>query len=260
MTHRPVALVTGSSRGIGRAILERLSESHDCVVHYRSNLVEAEQVASGIRARGARAMVVRADIGSEQDIDAMFEQIKQEYGRLDVLVASAAATKFASLNHTQRHHLERTLSAVVLSYHQMVLSMIPLMGDAARIVAISGLDARFAQAGHGALGAAKAALESLTRSWAVELAPRGCTVNAVLPGAIDTKSLDLYFRTDQAAREAMVKGTPLGRLGMTTEVADVVAFLCSTAAAYMTGQVLVLDGGASAEGGGWSQFRDLWNT
>jgi enoyl-[acyl-carrier protein] reductase III len=151
------------------------------------------------------------------------------------------------------------LSAVVLSYHQMVLSMIPLMGDAARIVAISGLDARFAQAGHGALGAAKAALESLTRSWAVELAPRGCTVNAVLPGAIDTESLDLYFRADQIAREAMVKGTPLGRLGLATEVADVVAFLCSTAAAYMTGQVLVLDGGASAEGGGWSQFRDLWN-
>ena len=77
---------------------------------------------------------------------------------------------------------------------------------------------------------------------------------------IDTKSLDLYFRTDQAAREAMVKGTPLGRLGMTTEVADVVAFLCSTAAAYITGQVLVLDGGTSAEGGGWSQFRGLWNT
>ena len=73
MTDRPVALVTGSSRGIGRAVLERLSESHDCVVHYRSNLMEAEKVASRIRDRGARAMVVRADIGSEQDIDAMFD-------------------------------------------------------------------------------------------------------------------------------------------------------------------------------------------
>lgn len=260
MSQRPVALVTGSSRGIGRAIIERLGDSHDCVVHYRSSAGPAEEVAQLLRARGARVITVAADIGSESDIDAMFDVVTGEFGRLDVLVASAAATKFATMADTQRRHLERTLAAVVLSYHQMVSRMLPLLRESGRIVAVSGLDARFAQAGHGALGAAKAALESLTRSWAVELAPRRCTVNAVLPGAIDTDSLDVYFRGDDEARAAMVSGTPVGRLGTVGEVADVVAFLCSPAAAYVTGHVLVMDGGASAEGGAWSQFRDLWNS
>jgi enoyl-[acyl-carrier protein] reductase III len=260
VSQRPVALVTGSSRGIGRAIIERLADSHDCVVHYRSSSGPAEEVAQRLRARGARVMTVAADIGSETDIDAMFDAVTEEFGRLDVLVASAAATKFATMVDTQRRHLERTLSAVVLSYHQMVSRMLPLLRESGRIVAVSGLDARFAQAGHGALGAAKAALESLTRSWAVELAPRGCTVNAVLPGAIDTDSLDAYFRGDDEARAAMVSGTPVGRLGTVGEVADIVAFLCSQSAAYVTGHVLVMDGGASAEGGAWSQFRDLWNS
>jgi enoyl-[acyl-carrier protein] reductase III len=190
----------------------------------------------------------------------MFDVVTSEFGRLDVLVASAAATKFATMVDTQRRHLERTLAAVVLSYHQMVSRMLPLLRESGRIIAISGLDARFAQAGHGALGAAKAALESLTRSWAVELAPRGCTVNAVLPGAIDTDSLDVYFRGDDEARSAMVSGTPVGRLGTVGEVADVVAFLCGPAARYVTGHVLVMDGGTSAQGGAWSQFRDLWNS
>src|SRR5690606_28107904 len=89
----------------------------------------------------------------------------------------------------------------------------PLRGAHGRIVAISGLDARYAQAGHGVLGAAKAALEALVRSLAVELGPSGTTVNAVVPGAIETDSLDAYFRGDDAARLAMVEGTPLGRLG-----------------------------------------------
>ena len=247
-----VVLVSGSTSGIGKAIAARFTYDGFTVIQNSRNKIDQEDVLG--------AKFIEGDVTNYKNCLDIVKSVKEEYGRLDVLVASAAATKFASLNHTQRHHLERTLSAVVLSYHQMVLRMIPLLGDAARIVAISGLDARFAQAGHGALGAAKAALESLTRSWAVELAPRGCTVNAVLPGAINTESLELYFRDDQVAREAMVKGTPLGRLGLGTEVADVVAFLCSTAASFMTGQVLVLDGGASAEGGGWSQFRDLWNT
>lgn len=260
VAERPVALVTGSSRGIGRAIIERLATTHDCVLHYRSSTSAADDVADALRSRGAKVLAVAADIGSESDIDAMFDAVRDEFGRLDVLVASAAATKFATLVDTQRRHLERTLAAVVLSYHQMVSRTVPLLRNAGRIVAVSGLDARFAQAGHGALGAAKAALESLTRSWSVELAPRGCTVNAVLPGAIDTDSLDTYFRGDDQARSAMMSGTPLGRLGMPREVADVVAFLCSPAAAYVTGHVLVMDGGASAEGGAWSQFRDLWNS
>jgi enoyl-[acyl-carrier protein] reductase III len=252
-------LVTGSARGIGKAVVVRLSHSHDCIVHYRNSEEEAEGVAQIARSNGARVSVARADLRDETAVDQLFDQIRDEFGNLDVLVASAAATRFGTLQSTQRRHLERTLATVVLSYHQMVGRMSTMLGDNARVIAVSGLDARFAQAGHGALGAAKAALESLTRSWAVELAPKGCTVNAVLPGAIATDSLDAYFRGNDPARSAMVRGTPAGRLGTVDEIAELIEFLASSRASFITGQVLVIDGGVSAEGGGWSHFRDLWN-
>ncbi len=161
------------------------------------------------------------------------------------------------------------MATVVSSYVQLVRGLSELLPDptngngGGRVIAIGGLDARFAQSGHGLLGAAKAALEALTRSVAVELAPVGATANVVVPGAIATDSLDLYFRdgdqgSDSPARRAMIGGTPAGRLGTPADVAEFVAFLASPAGAFITGQVLVTDGGASAEGGAWSQFRDLW--
>jgi NAD(P)-dependent dehydrogenase (short-subunit alcohol dehydrogenase family) len=151
------------------------------------------------------------------------------------------------------------MTTVVGSFVHLVRASQDLRGDAGRIVVISGLDARFAQAGHGVLGAAKAALEALVRSLAVELGPAGTTVNAVIPGAIESDSLDLYFRGDDDARRAMVHGTPAGRLGTPADVAAVVGFLCSAEASFLTGQSLVVDGGASAEGGGWGAFRHLWD-
>lgn len=281
MSSRRVALVTGSSRGIGRAILERLAQDHDCVVHYRRDAEAALAVAARVETLGARAIVVPGDLASTADVDGLLEATREEFGRLDTLVTSAAATKFAPVLSLEPRHVERTMATVVASYLQLVRGMAEMAdtpdgesesdGTAAadslgggRVIAIGGLDARFAQSGHGLLGAAKAAIEALTRSVAVELAPRGATANVVVPGAIDTDSLDLYFRDadaggDSAARAAMIEGTPAGRLGTTADVAELVAFLASPQAAFITGQVLVADGGASAEGGGWSRFRDLWS-
>lgn len=271
MSTRRVALVTGSSRGIGRAILERLAVDHDCVVHYRRDRDAAVAVATGLEARGVRTIVCAADLASTEQVDSLLESTREEFGRLDTLVTSAAATKFAPVLSLEPRHVDRTMATVVSSYVQLVrglTEMAEASGDGVtgggRVIAIGGLDARFAQSGHGLLGAAKAAIEALTRSMAVELAPYGATANVVVPGAIDTDSLDLYFRDAEAgqpspARAAMIEGTPAGRLGTTADVAELVAFLASPLASFISGQVLVADGGASAEGGGWSRFRNLWS-
>jgi enoyl-[acyl-carrier protein] reductase III len=256
---RRVALVTGSSRGIGRAILERLAGDHDCVVHCRRDRAAAEEVAAAAERAGARTLVVAADLGDRDQVDELVAAVSATFGRLDTLVASAAATRFGPLLGTRPEHVDRTLQTVVRSFLQLVQGAVPLMGDAGRVVAVGGLDARFAQAGHGLLGAAKAAVEALCRSLAVELAPRGATVNVVVPGAVATESLQQYFRGDAAARQAMIDGTPVGRLGTAADVAALVAFLCTPAAAFVTGQVLVTDGGASAEGGAWGAFRHIWD-
>lgn len=258
--HRRVALVTGSSRGIGRGILGRLvADGHDAIVHYRRNADEAEAVAQHLRAQGARCEVIAADLGDTDEVAHLVERALESYGRVDTLVASAASTRFGTVLTTRPHHVDRTMATVVGSFVQLVAGLAPAMSDGGRIVAVSGLDAQFAQSGHGLLGAAKAALEALVRSLAVELAPRGCTVNAVVPGAIATDSLDTYFRGDVRAREAMIAGTPMGRLGSIDDVAAIVSFLCRPEAGFVTGQCIVVDGGASAEGGRWSSFRDLWN-
>lgn len=256
---RRVALVTGSSRGIGRAVLERLAVDHDCVVHCRQNRADAERVAQLLEGRGTRTLVVEGDLADADARRSIVDSIESEFGRLDTFVASAASTKFAPLLRCESRHVERTLATVVTSFVDLSRATARLMGDDGRIVAISGLDSRFAQAGHGLLGAAKAALEALVRSFAVELAPRGATVNAVVPGAIETASLAAYFGGNDEARRAMVCGTPAGRLGTPEEIADAVSFLCAPSSRFITGHTLVVDGGAAAEGGQWSSFRTLWD-
>lgn len=255
---RRVALVTGSGRGIGRAILERLAVDHDCVVHARRDRAAAEAAADAAARCGAKTLVVTADLAHPGKVAELADATLDTFGRLDTLVANAAATAFRPLTDVGGRHSRLTFATVIDSLVELVHRFAPTFGEGGRVLAIGGLDARFAQAGHGLLGGAKAALEALVRSWAVELGPRGVTANVVVPGPVRTESLATYLRDRDEVLELLVDQTPAGRLAGVEDIAGVVAFLVSPAAAMITGQAIVVDGGISAQGGPWGQMRELW--
>jgi enoyl-[acyl-carrier protein] reductase III len=255
---RRVALVTGSARGIGRAILEQLAADHDCVVHGRRDAAAAADVARVVEGKGARALVVTADLSDAEQAGRLADEVINGFGRLDTLVANAASTAFKPLTAVSARHSRTTFATVVDSLVELVARCAPVMGAGGRIITIGGLDARFAQAGHGLLGGAKAALEALTRSWAVELGANGITANILVPGPVLTDSLETYLRGNEEVRALLVDQTPVGRLATPGDIAKVVEFLVSSAAGMISGQVIVVDGGISAQGGPWGAIRELW--
>lgn len=255
---RRVALVTGGTRGIGRAILEQLATDHDCVVHGRSETPAMADTVSRLQSLGAVVRTVTADMGDERDVSALVDVTVEEFGRVDTLVANAAATAFKPLTDVSARHSRLTFGMVVDGMVGLVNSCAPHMHSGGRILAIGGLDARFAQAGHGLLGGAKAALEALTRSWAVELGGRGITANTVVPGPVLTDSFEHYLNGNEDVRQLLIDHTPVGRLCTPQDIADVVAFLASPSADMISGQVITVDGGVSAQGGPWGAMRELW--
>jgi enoyl-[acyl-carrier protein] reductase III len=255
---RRVALVTGSTRGIGRAVSLQLAADHDCVVHGRRDVEAARATAAALAERGARSLVVTADLADPDDVERLVEETLARFGRVDTLVANAAATAFKPLTAVSGRHSRLTFGTVVDSAVELVTRLAPTMPPGGRILTIGGLDARFAQAGHGLLGAAKAAFEALTRSWAVELGPRGITANTLVPGPVLTDSLTTYLQGSPRLREMLVEQTPVRRLATPADIAGVVGFLVSPAGAMISGQVITVDGGISAHGGPWGAMRELW--
>ena len=243
-----VALVTGSSRGIGRAIALRLAtEGADVVVNYRRQTAAAAETAAAIEALGRRALVVQADVGESDAVQALVDQVSEEFGRLDIFVANAAATAFKPLVELQKHHLDKTFSITLTSFVLAVQLAAALMPTGeGKIVTISGIDARRYIPLHGALAAAKGALEVLTTYLACELAERGIQVNGVNPGFVDTDSAHVFG--DEVYRlleKQIVTYTPQRRVGTPDDIAKVVAFLCSDEAGWICGQTLMVDGGLS---------------
>jgi enoyl-[acyl-carrier protein] reductase III len=245
-----VALVTGASRGIGRGIALRLArDGADCAVTYRRNAEAARETAAAIERIGRRVLALPVELGDAAAIAPAIERVGETFGRLDFLVANAAATAFRPTLEQKEHNVRRTFAISVDSLVAAVQAAVPLMrGAGGRIVAVSGIDSHQAMAGHGVLGAAKAAMESLVRSLALELGPRGITVNGVSPGFIDTDSSRTYVEhglghpfAEAVRRLAAV--TPVRRLGTVEDVAGLVAYLVSEGAGFLTGQTIVLDGG-----------------
>ena len=237
----PVALVTGASRGIGRAIAVELARSGaTVVVNYARSPEAAAEVVATITAAGGKAWSIQADVAVEEQVDAMVKTVLVREGRLDVMVNNAGITRDGLLMRmkTADWHqvLDLNLTGVFLCTRAVSRSM--LKARSGRIINITSVVALMGNPGQANYSAAKAGVIGLTRSSAAEFASRGVTVNAVAPGFIDS---DMTAELD---KEPILKVIPLGRMGQPAEVASAVRFLAADpAAAYMTGQVLQVDGG-----------------
>lgn len=243
----PVTVITGSSRGIGRALALQLAPGGGAiVVNCKSGVEAAEATAEEIRALGAEALVVQADVERPEDIERLFATVAERYGRLDAFVSNAAAGPLRPVTELRLHHLDRSHATNSRAFFLAALAASELMTDGGRIVAMSSIGADFALPSYGAMGVQKAATEAWVRSLACELAHRGITVNAVSGGIIDTGTMQAFARDTGMDLPATLRNVPVGRMGGPDEMAALAAFLLTPQAAYITGQTLVVDGGLSA--------------
>ncbi len=243
------ALVTGGSRGFGKAIAVRLaSEGVKVLINYRRSRSEAEQVVDEIKKAGGKAIALRADIGKEESLDKMFDFIKNEWGWLDIVVANAAFGVPGTLMDSTSKHWELTLTASARSLRDLTQRAVPLMNNGyGRIISITSDGGQKVIPGYGVVGPAKAALESVTRGLAYELGPKGIVVNGVLAGLADTKSARSIPGVDKVLEHAKFH-TPLGRVVVPEDIANVVVFLASEQASMICGHFMTVDGGRNIVG------------
>lgn len=240
------ALITGASRGIGRAVAGKLASlGADIVIHYRKNLGEAESLEAELKSRfGVKTSKVAADLSDLGDIHRFIEEVKAAQPRLDIFVANAAATAFKPLDDIREHHIAKTMNITVTTFILAMNAFKSLMPPGSRVVTVSGVDTKKYCTNHGLLAAAKSALETLTRYYAVEWASQKIFVHGVNPGLVDTDSLKIYFGSGyEEAKAGLARLSPTGTLMSPEDVAELIAFLCSPAADWMNGETLVADGG-----------------
>ena len=239
------AIVTGGSRGIGRAVcLELARQGTNVVLCYAGNAEKAEQTAAQCEALGVKALAVRCDVADAADVKALVDTAIRAFGRIDILVNNAGITRDGLLMMMKEEDfdavLDTNLKGAFLCLKAVSRAM--MKQRYGRIVNLSSVVGLRGNAGQVNYAASKAGVIGMTKAAAKELASRGITVNAVAPGFIDT---DMTAALPEGAKEALLATIPMGRLGAAEEVAKAVAFLAGDDAAYVTGQVLAVDGGMS---------------
>lgn len=240
---RRAALVTGGGRGIGRAIcLALAAQGYDVAVNYAASSAAAEQTAEDCRAYGVQAVTLQADVTDPAACQTLVDTAAKTFGRLDVLVNNAGVTADKLILRMQEEDFDKVINANLKGAFFCCKAACKLMMRQryGRIVNISSVVGLHGNAGQSNYAASKAGLVGLTKSLAKEFAARNVTVNAVAPGFIGT---DMTNAMTDAAKQAAMAGIPAGRIGAPEDVANAVAFLASENAAYITGQVLCVDGG-----------------
>lgn len=239
------AVITGGTKGIGRSVARKLAaRGADVVVNYfRSRSAAAETVAE-LEALGVQAHAVRGNIANKEFHQKLFEEVAEKFGKVDILVSNAALGIYANVLDVDERAWDLSLHTNAEALLFCAQRAVPIMPDGGKIVSLSSLGSHRYIPGYSAIGISKAAIESLTRYLAHELAPRRINVNCVSGGFIDTDALKIFPNYDDMLKE-VVRRTPFGRVGTPDEVADVVVFLCSDAARWITGQILIVDGGYS---------------
>ena len=242
MIENRVAIVTGASRGIGRSIAERLAADGRLVVLVSRSADALEEVRQAIEQAGGSAEVRPCDIGDSEAVRAMIEAVASTHGRLDILVNNAGITRDGLILRMSDADFDDVININLRSAFVACRSAArPMMrGRFGRIVNIGSVTGLVGNAGQANYAAAKAGLAGLTKTLAKELGSKGITANLVAPGFIETNMLDTL---PPKAKEQIAGTVPVRRLGRPQEIAHVVSFLASDLAGYMTGQVLVVDGG-----------------
>jgi len=240
-----VALVTGGSRGIGHAISLKLAdEGADIIINYFRKRSSAESTIQEIQAKGVKAHAIKANVGEPENVDSMFQEIKDKFGKLDILINNAASGVAREALDLDIRGWDWTMNINARAFLQCAQKSAELMPNGGKMVSISSLGSRLVMPIYTVVGVSKAALEALTRYLAIELAPKGICVNGIAAGAVETEALKFYT-ADPNLPQLAWKKTPAGRMVLPEDIANLVAFLCEDASEMIRGQIIVIDGGLS---------------
>jgi 3-oxoacyl-[acyl-carrier protein] reductase len=237
-----VALVTGGSRGIGAAITLRLAaDGAKVAVNYNNDKGAAEKIVAEATGLGAKAVAFKANVSSAEDTNRLIEEVTKALGKIDILVNNAGVYAVKPIEEVDAEHYTHLFDVNVKGVILTTVAALKKMSDGGRIISISSLAAKGTMPGSSVYSATKAALETLTRIWAQELGKRRITVNAVAPGTTATDMLEQGL--PEELKQMITAKTALGRIGQPEDIADVVAFLASDDARWVTGHSISCDGG-----------------
>ncbi len=238
-----IALVTGGSRGIGKAIaLELGQRGATIIINYLKNHDAARSTVEELESFGVKATRIKAHIGDEAAVDSLIDKIEQQFGRLDILINNAASGVMRPAVELSVKHWDWTMNINARGPWMLSVAAARLMSDGSRIINLSSPGSTRVLPAYFAVGVSKAAIEAVTRYLAVELGQKGIAVNTVSAGFVMTDAIDA-FPDELGVKDIASRATPAGRPITPTDVSKVVAMLCSTDAAMIRGQIIMVDGG-----------------